>query len=716
MNNTAVFAGSKRREIITYLIEFTYFVLLGLCDTKSGVGFFSVCVMIGIGKPKLWQFLGAMCSGVATANGNYIYVGVLMGVFGVLWLFDKKQKPVNDFHKLIISVVCAALIALGVYKSGGSIFENPLRCVISFCSIPLLVYGVSGAFAKTARGRRKELGVLTVAFLWVKGASVIEIGGFLPSVALASFLTLWLGSGSVGFGGCLGFVLGCACGIEYMPVMGILGFCSAMLWDSNKAFGTWFSYLVSSACGWYLLDTREAVIASILSLVGCAAYLLFHKQLAPFRSQSAVLPEKIGFVQSKISAAFSSLSGVFFAAGRESAVIEKTELCEKVKTSVSCMCRGCSGCGCDKNDLALFISDVIWEKGRMSEFDLPEHIQKNCKQRTKLIKSVNTAAAEQGKGLKNGLEKLAGEYLDFSRLVCSANEKHKEDSLPDRAKEKRVKELLRSKGVKFRSVSVFGTRKISVLVYGIVMETVRFSSKELQYMLSTLLLSKFEEPEFVFSENGATLKTQSLPALRVECAKMSVGKPGERVCGDTVSFFESDNGYFYSLISDGMGSGRKAELASRLASVFLEKLLTLGADATETLHSLNSMLISKGEEVFTTVDLLEVDRLTGKARLIKAGASPTFIYRNGKCYRLDACTAPVGIIDKVKAAETKTYLQKGDYIIMTSDGITPEDPAPCLPTSGEKKSAAYLANAIISAWGEKVTSSDDMSVSVVRIL
>ena len=101
---------------------------------------------------------------------------------------------------------------------------------------------------------------------------------------------------------------------------------------------------------------------------------------------------------------------------------------------------------------------------------------------------------------------------------------------------------------------------------------------------------------------------------------------------------------------------------------------------------LNRMLITKDEEVFTTVDLLEIDRMTGDARIIKAGAAPTFIYRQGECSRLrPARTAPVGIISEVRAAETKLKLKRGDYIVMTSDGITPTDPKPSLPPTGESK-------------------------------
>lgn len=71
-----------------------------------------------------------------------------------------------------------------------------------------------------------------------------------------------------------------------------------------------------------------------------------------------------------------------------------------------------------------------------------------------------------------------------------------------------------------------------------------------------------------------------------------------------------------------MGSGRDAALTSRLAAIYLEKLLCVGADKGDALRMLNKVLMAKKDEVFTTVDLIEIDKLTGEATLVKAGAAP----------------------------------------------------------------------------------------------
>ena len=686
---------------------------------KSGVCILPLCLLIALGKPDFPVFAGAFLASVLTSGGTYIHTAAIMTVFGAEWLYDRKEKSFTPRIRLITSVLSALAVAGGELLGGNLIFENPFRAVTVFAFLPLSVAALSGLTDKKAKRARQELGILAAAFFVTAGAGVISAGGYSLGIAVASFLTLMLSKNGWVTGALAGFVCGMGCGIAYMPVLGILGFAAGMFGDTSPLFSRIFAFLLSGAVGCYLVGVADALPGLLCTAVGIAAYTLLATRLPELPQYSITRPEKAErtvLTESKLSAAFSSLSRVFFTVGEENAKLKKEGVSEKVRENVFALCEKCRGCTCDKYDLVNSLTDTLWKK-RLAVFaDLPRHIQGSCKNTGELLFAANSAVAEGENGLKDGMNRLAEEYLAFSRLICSANRADNEESAGDAAKSRRVRELLHDKKIAFRSVSVVGKRRLRVTVRGVDPSKINISSRELSYMLSTLLMTRLGEPEFVMTgQNGTEMRLSSLPVLRVECAKATVGKAGEAVCGDTVSFFESDGGYFYSLISDGMGSGREAELASRLASIFLEKLLELGAEAGETLKMLNRMLITKDEEVFTTVDLLEIDRMTGDARIIKAGAAPTFIYRQGECYRLDARTAPVGIISEVRAAETKLKLKRGDYIVMTSDGITPTDPKPSLPPTGESKTAAALAGAIINRWSESAATGDDMSVSVIRI-
>ena len=98
---------------------------------------------------------------------------------------------------------------------------------------------------------------------------------------------------------------------------------------------------------------------------------------------------------------------------------------------------------------------------------------------------------------------------------------------------------------------------------------------------------------------------------------------------ETVNVFVSRKDYFYALISDGMGTGEDAAFTSELCSVFLEKMLGAGNSIETSLKMLNGFIRSKSRassagECSATVDLLELDLLTGSASFVKSGATCLF--------------------------------------------------------------------------------------------
>ena len=88
---------------------------------------------------------------------------------------------------------------------------------------------------------------------------------------------------------------------------------------------------------------------------------------------------------------------------------------------------------------------------------------------------------------------------------------------------------------------------------------------------------------------------------------------------------------------------------------------------------LNNLLMSKNDETFSTVDILEIDKLSSSAYFIKAGAAPSFVLRKNHLYKISSETPPVGIIPAFSAESTRFNLEKGDIIFMMSDGVMQSD-------------------------------------------
>lgn len=333
---------------------------------------------------------------------------------------------------------------------------------------------------------------------------------------------------------------------------------------------------------------------------------------------------------------------------------------------------------------------------------------------SELSKSALIAA-----GNKDGAARAADDYAAFSALLTGAKRREEAEDKEDTDLSERAAVLLRGAGVHAERVTVSGGRAKRLEADGIAIDRLSLSSEQLKSIMGQTLGCKMKQPEFVLNSGRATLYMESAPVYRIECSRTSLCKKGEKVCGDTVSFF-SGNGYFYSLISDGMGSGKEAAVSSRLAGVFLEKLLLAGADRYSALSLLNGYLASRETEVFTTVDLLETDLYTGKAVLLKAGAAPSLMLRDGKCKKLEISTAPTGIIREISAKQLCFDLKPRDVIVMFSDGIcgdgNGEETAKLLTEFSADVSTATMASALLTEAVKRTGKNDDMSLCVIKII
>ena len=126
--------------------------------------------------------------------------------------------------------------------------------------------------------------------------------------------------------------------------------------------------------------------------------------------------------------------------------------------------------------------------------------------------------------------------------------------------------------------------------------------------------------------------------------------------------FQLDDGMYHVCVSDGMGSGKQAQAESTLVVDLLEKLLEAGFSRESALKLMNSaMVISAGEESYSTVDFATIDMYTGELELAKTGAAPSFI-KSGK---------KVSVIENEaqESKHSKNTLQSGDFLVMVTDGV-----------------------------------------------
>lgn len=439
-------------------------------------------------------------------------------------------------------------------------------------------------------------------------------------------------------------------------------------------------------------------------------------------------PRSLDHSTRQLSSALSSVSELLFNTSDKL----RYPTAEEVERSTRAACASmCSACEQNCKELLTSSLDRATEERIVSRLcgggvaldDLPSDFRNRCActRLDRLIDRLNEeyAVLSERHFRENNLEILASEYSAMARLLKHTAGKAQADRTPDPTLTAKLTEALCAVGVRFSSACVYGLRGKILDVYGVAIEGFPCTAAEMAAYLGEKCGLPLTEPEFIGVGKKATMRLRQARKLHVEYAR-AVGAKGENaVSGDSVSFFESDDDRFYALISDGMGSGRSAALTSRLTALYVEKLLTCGTHKAVTLELLNDLLLSKSDESFATVDLLEIDLLSGEACFIKAGAAPAYILRAAKLYKIASCTPPAGIVRSFNAESTKFSLETGDTAVMLSDGIVQScDELPWLCdmlTAEASTDPAKLANRILAKAKKMNVREDDMTAVVLRI-
>ncbi|HWQ61637.1 MAG TPA: SpoIIE family protein phosphatase [Negativicutes bacterium] len=144
----------------------------------------------------------------------------------------------------------------------------------------------------------------------------------------------------------------------------------------------------------------------------------------------------------------------------------------------------------------------------------------------------------------------------------------------------------------------------------------------------------------------------------------------EKVSGDTAAVLPLPGWRVALVLSDGMGTGRRAAGDSAATVRFLERLLTAGFAVDVAVKTVNSLLLLKlPEESFTTVDMAVIDTAAGEAEFLKVAAAPSFVKRVREVATVKSASLPVGIMQQVEIEPVRWLLAAGDIIVMVSDGV-----------------------------------------------
>lgn len=162
-----------------------------------------------------------------------------------------------------------------------------------------------------------------------------------------------------------------------------------------------------------------------------------------------------------------------------------------------------------------------------------------------------------------------------------------------------------------------------------------------------------------------------IPPYQLESVIKSLNAPAYERCGDHADSFTDAVGNQYLVISDGMGSGSTASLASRIAVKTFRNMVTCQMSPESAIRLVNTMLMSEtSTENFATLDILMLHADTGELTLYKSGAVATLFYHGNQMQTISSKSFPVGIVPNAIPSRDKLVTQNNDMLIMLSDGVS----------------------------------------------
>ncbi len=230
----------------------------------------------------------------------------------------------------------------------------------------------------------------------------------------------------------------------------------------------------------------------------------------------------------------------------------------------------------------------------------------------------------------------------------------------------------------------------------------------------------------VIEDKQCVLHLVERPELRLNIYSNGVQKEGSEVSGDSYTYFQLEGGKYLMALADGMGSGKEAREESAASIEMYEDFVAAGFKRETILDAINSvLLLDEGKECFSTLDICTVDLYKGNAEFVKIGAVSTIIARGRSVEVLRSSSLPVGILGKVDREVFNREIEKGDVIVMMTDGvidsrgsaIRSEEWLLDIIRNRKNNNPKHIVNSILEKAGENYRGrvKDDMTVLVAVV-
>ncbi len=573
-----------------------------------------------------------------------------------------------------------------------------------------------------------------------------DIFGITTAYVFSSFITLFVARR---FGPlramAVGFISSLGISSTYSVAFALVGLAAGILFSAGIVYALitaglllsfWSAY--SGGSMGFLSTFPEYVIAALISAPfikkvptqqRCEPEIQTKSQIADDMVAATAIAYRSSEDSSvdKLLRALSSISASMRTLGVDEGVVSLEEYRNLVIDTAKGFCACChfyDGCAsenpapCAENiDL---IATKLYKKERIF-CDDTTLVPKYCHNSAALFDRILCAAAElEATRFKNRrMQPLADECELFSKIISEAKEYNEKERAIDQTLSEGLGDTLERAGLHNGVIKVFGERRKHFICAADDESGKLITAKDFHEDIERIAGVRLGAPSYYRKDDVALFECSAQNRYTVEFSAVGKCSAKESVSGDTSTSFECDDGRFYALISDGMGSGEGAHKISVFAADFLSRLLNSSCSKRTAFRFLNHIIRSRGEECSATVDLFDFDLITGEAVFFKCGAAASYIKRDGSIFRIRSETAPLGLMKSIDAERIRVEVRSGDYIIMLSDGVSqsPEDATWLLELLNKPapENVREYAESILMGAEKNSRSGDDMSVAVAKI-
>ncbi|MBQ8829991.1 MAG: SpoIIE family protein phosphatase [Oscillospiraceae bacterium] len=322
------------------------------------------------------------------------------------------------------------------------------------------------------------------------------------------------------------------------------------------------------------------------------------------------------------------------------------------------------------------VSGKMLSEGKLLTSDLPEYFTERCSD----IDDFTYAVSDELRGLAyrrqyrakllNNQKAAFGQYADMSSILSGFSKEMEKTAGYEPGLETRLKKYLKSKNIA-GDVAVYkgtGGRVRAEISHAAASKLKR--SKNWLDELSAVLGMRLCTGE----GSRAYAVVMEAEPLTAAVGIAAVNKGSSYHSGDKSTYFKTDEGALYVILSDGMGTGREAEKYSKNAISILETFLKSGVNADAAMRILNDLMLLKNqnETDCCTVDLVSINLFSGKTTIFKYGAAASYLKYDDEVERITGTSlaAGLGFPPQDSPDKFKVDMHPGTFAVMVSDGVT----------------------------------------------